>query len=105
MAFRYPSGMTEPRPLVEGVDRVLAELGAPPADAVSAVVAGWVDLVGASIAAHAEPRSIEQGRLLVVVDDPAWAEQLRWSERQLLDKIAQRTGPDVVDRVEVRVRA
>lgn len=95
--------MSEPRPLAEGVDHVLAELGSPPADAVAAVVQQWVTLVGPDAAEHAEPRSIEHGRLLVSVDDPAWAEHLRWSERQVLDRLDDLVGAGVVDRVDVRV--
>jgi hypothetical protein len=96
--------MDEPRPLVEGVDHVLADLGAPSADTVAAVVGEWANLVGAGLAARTEPRSIEHGRLLVQTDDPAVAEQLRWSERRILDRLADLVGAGVVDRVDVRVR-
>ena len=96
--------MTEPRPLAEGVDHVLAELGAPPADTLTALVDGWADLVGETAAGHCSPRSVEHGRLLVAVDDPAFAEHLRWSERQVLERIDDLVGAGVVDRLDVRVR-
>ena len=96
--------MSEPRPLAEGVDHVLAELGAPPADAIAAVVDGWDALVGPEAGAHAEARSIEHGTLRVAVDEPAWAEHLRWSERTILDRLDALVGAGVVDRLDVRVR-
>jgi hypothetical protein len=96
--------MDEPRPLGEGVDHVLAELGAPSADTIAAVVGEWAGLVGETLAARTEPRSIEHGRLLVHTRDPAVAEQLRWSERRILDRLDDLVGGGVVDRVEVRVR-
>src|SRR2546427_10778496 len=37
------------------------------------VFAGWADLVGAAVAAHARPRVLRQGVLTVEVDSPAWA--------------------------------
>ena len=74
---------SDPVPLRESVDRVLAGLGAPTIDDLQTVHDQWNDLVGAGVADHAQPVSIEHGRLVVSVDDPAWASQLRWAEPDL----------------------
>ena len=69
----------EPRPMPEILDQVLAGLGAPSADAVVTVSERWSDLIGAEVAAHVTPVSIEHGRLTMVADSPAWASHVRWA--------------------------
>src|SRR5689334_5970225 len=96
--------MGPPKLLVEGLDHVLASLGAPSVDAVTAVIEGWDGLVGEVLAGHCRPQSIERGRLLVEADDPAWADRLAWSEAQVIGRLDALVGAGVVDRVDVRVR-
>lgn len=96
--------MGQPRPLVNGLDRVLASLGAPTVDAIIGVMDAWPDVVGADLASHCTARSIEHGRLVVTVDDPAWADRLLWSERQVLTRLDAVVGAGVVDHLDVRVR-
>jgi len=96
--------MSHPRPLVDGLDHVLASLGAPSVDAITAVLGAWDDLLGPQLAPHCTACSIEHGRLLVSVDDPAWADRLTWSERQVITRLDALVGAGVVDRLDVRVR-
>jgi predicted nucleic acid-binding Zn ribbon protein len=56
------------------------------------------------MAAHASPVSVERGRLTVSVDDPTWASQLRWSESDVLRRLGELCGPDVVTSIATRVR-
>lgn len=93
----------EPRSVPEVLDQVLAGLGVPSADAVVTVSERWSDLVGAEVAPHVRPVSIEHGRLTVVADSPAWASHLRWAEAQLLVQLAELIGPGVVTTVALRV--
>ena len=83
---------------------MLAGLGAPTIDDLQTVHDQWNDLVGAGVADHAQPVSIEHGRLVVSVDDPAWASQLRWAEPDLLRRLEAAVGPDVVTSITTRVR-
>lgn len=94
----------DPVPLRESMDQVLAGLGAPAVDDVRTIHDRWSDLVGAGVAEHARPASIEHGRLVIAVDDPAWASQLRWAEADLLRRLEGVLGPDVVTSVVTRVR-
>jgi predicted nucleic acid-binding Zn ribbon protein len=87
----------------EGLDRVAAALGVPEAAVLPAVFGGWSELVGERVAAHATPRWLRDGVLLVAVDEPAWATQLRFLEADLLRRVAEQLGPDRVTRIEVRV--
>ena len=96
--------MSQPRPLVDGIDHVLAGLGAPSVDTSATVFEAWPEAVGADLAGHCAARSIERGCLVVVVDDPAFAERLAWSERQVVARLEALVGAGVVDRLDVRVR-
>jgi predicted nucleic acid-binding Zn ribbon protein len=99
-----PGQRPEPRTVGTSLDRVAASLGVPRASTLSSVFASWPELVGESVAAHARPRSLRDGTLVVTVDEPAWATQLRWLEGELLTRLADVLGPDEVDRIEVRVQ-
>jgi predicted nucleic acid-binding Zn ribbon protein len=42
--------------------------------------------------------------LVVAVSDPAWATQLRFLERDLVERLRTELGTDAVNEIEVRVR-
>jgi predicted nucleic acid-binding Zn ribbon protein len=73
-------------------------------DRVSAgvVFARWAQLVGADIAEHAQPVSLQDGELLVRASSTAWATQLRLLQRQLIARITAGAGPGVVTRIRVQ---
>jgi predicted nucleic acid-binding Zn ribbon protein len=75
----------------------------PLASTLSTVFASWPDMVGESVAQHSRPRSLRDGVLVVAVDEPAWATQLRWLEADLLARLEAVLGPGQVARIEVRV--
>jgi predicted nucleic acid-binding Zn ribbon protein len=93
-----------PRPVGASLDRLSASFGGPPAEVLSAVFASWAEVAGEGVAAHARPRSLRHGVLVVVVDDPAWATQLRWLESDLLARLATVAGEGFVTEIQVRVR-
>jgi predicted nucleic acid-binding Zn ribbon protein len=88
----------------ESLDRVAGSLGVPRASTLSAVFASWAEMVGESVAQHSRPRSLRDGVLVVAVDEPAWATQLRWLEVDLLARLESAMGPGQVTRIEVRVQ-
>jgi predicted nucleic acid-binding Zn ribbon protein len=92
-----------PAPVGDVVEHLLRHLGAPAPDALDLVFGQWESLVGARIAAQAEPVAINAGTLAVRATDPAWGNQLRWLEQDLLTRLAAVLGPDVVTAIEVRV--
>ena len=98
----------EPRPLALALDEVLQALqppGAPvtPAKTVGGVFSRWEDAVGEQIAANAHPVRLTDGTLVVEVDEPGWATQLRYLEAELLERIASVAGPGVTA-IELKVR-
>jgi len=95
----------DPRPLDASLERLARRLGAPAPDVASAVFARWEELVGPAVAAHATPRSLQDGQLKVEVDDPAWATALRLLAADLLGRLAAGpAGPDTVRELIVVVR-
>ena len=91
-------------PLGDSVDAVVRSLRGPSAKAVAGVFAGWDEAVGPLVAAHARPVSLDEGRLVVEVDEPGWATQLRYLEATLRERLAEASGGFQLKAVEVRVR-
>jgi predicted nucleic acid-binding Zn ribbon protein len=96
-------GGSEPKPVGDSLDRVASSLGVPRASTLSRVFASWPELVGEAVAAHARPRSLRAGTLVVAVDEPAWATQLRWLEADLVGRLTEVLGEGQIDRIDVRV--
>ena len=97
------AGLAEPVPVGRSLDRLTTSFGGPRATALTAVFARWDDLVGATIAAHVRPLSLAGGTLVVTVDEPGWATQIRYMEADLVQRIGE-VAAGAVSRVEVRVR-
>ncbi|MGH9184065.1 MAG: DciA family protein [Acidimicrobiales bacterium] len=94
-----------PRPVGASLDRVASALGAPDAAVLATVFGSWEELVGGGVAAHARPRSLRDGVLVIAVEQPVWATQLRWASPVLVERVNQVVGRRVVDRVVLRVDA
>jgi predicted nucleic acid-binding Zn ribbon protein len=84
------------------LDRLSRALGAAPARVLTAVFSRWEQLVGAEIAAHARPTSLQGGVLIVVADQPAWAAQLRFMASDLLTRIQTEANAPDIARLEIR---
>ena len=85
-------------------DRVARSYRPGSARASVSVFGLWAEAVGPSVAAHAEPISLDDGCLVVAVDQPAWATQLRYLEPQVRARLTEALGAEVVTSIEVRVR-
>lgn len=116
-----------PRPLAEGLDDALSRLvppeppeppgvdggegtaGAAPAGTVSAGAMGavfsrWEEIAGTAVARHVRPVRLAGGVLVVVVDEPAWATQVRSLGTRLLARVGEVAG-ERPQRLRVTVRA
>lgn len=60
------------------------------------VFSNWADIVGERNAEHTEPQKIENQTLFVSCDSSAYASQMRYMQRQIIKKIAERMGDDLV---------
>ena len=91
-----------PAPLSGVLDAVMAGMGGPSVEAIVVVHERWDEVVGAEVAPHTGPLGIADGRLQIGVDGPGWASHLRWSEAEILARLATLVGPDQVTSVAVR---
>lgn len=96
----------EPVRLSDSLDEVVRGLRpegpAAPVGAIGGVFGRWEEAVGAAVAAHVQPVKLDGTTLVVVVDDPTWATQLRFLEQTLTTRLAEVAGA-VVERLEIRV--
>ena len=70
--------------------------------ALGGVFGRWEEAVGDAVAAHVQPVKLDGSTLVVQVDDPAWATQLKFLEATLKQRLAEVAGA-TIDRIEVRV--
>lgn len=94
---------SEPVPLSDMLDSLLAQLGAARAPDLSRLLAGWEDLAGEPWASRARPIKLAGGELVVEVSDGATASLLKYQALDLIDRCAAEFGPGVVSSVAIRV--
>jgi len=94
----------DPESLRHVLDAVTRDLEGASTDVITTIVHAWPELVGPQLAAVAQPGSLVDGTLTVVVDDAAAATALRHQAGALRERLASRCGPDVVRALRVRVR-
>jgi hypothetical protein len=99
-----PSGGKPIRRLSKALSDVAADLNIDDPDDVAAVMAAWGGAVGPAIAEHVRPRRLHDGELLVEVDAPVWATQLRYLEDDILRKLGRKVRPGVVKSLRPVVR-
>ncbi len=92
----------DPQPLGRLASRLVATRGWGDRVATGVVFGRWAQLVGADIAEHSDPVSLQDGELLVRASSTAWATQLRLLQRQLIARITAGVGPGVVTRIRVQ---
>ena len=95
--------VNDPQPLSHGIDRLLSSLRGGSRQTTVTVFSRWEELVGQPVATHVRPVKIDLGTLVVEVDDPAWATQMKFLESDLLARL--NTGATQrVERLEIKVR-
>lgn len=95
---------SEPRPLDGSLDALSRRFGLEGAQGLGRLFAGWTDIVGEAMADHVQPVRIDPSALVVIVDHPAWATQVRRLGDTLLDRAAAHARVERPGRLEVRVR-
>jgi uncharacterized protein YjbI with pentapeptide repeats len=71
--------------------------------AVARVFGEWESVVGEVVGGQTKPLRLDDGRLLVGVEQAAWAAQLRYMTADLLARCAEHLGPGVVTSIELRI--
>jgi hypothetical protein len=100
---------TEGVPLGDALASVVRSLGQRPGGPAGggtgtvSVFRCWDDVVGTPVCEHARPITLDDGRLVVEVDQPGWATQLKYLSATIIERLGAAVGPDVVRSLEVRV--
>lgn len=98
---RRTKGGREPRPISDSLTAVTAGFGS--RGRAIDLNDRWAEAVGEAIAAHAQPERLEAGRLTVVVDDPAWATELRYHSSRILAALNADSGAAAISELHLRV--
>jgi len=95
---------SSPRRVGDALDRLMGSMKAPSVDVVQTVFNRWEEIVGADLARHTRPSSLDGGTLTVTADDSAWASEFRWLEGEVVSRLADVTQSDRIDAIVVKVR-
>jgi len=93
-----------PRSIDASLDALSNQLGLGGSLGLGRLFARWEQIVGPAMAKHVQPVRLDAQALVVNVDHPAWATEVRHFGDDLLDKVAAATGTPRADQLEVRVR-
>ncbi len=92
----------DPIPISSSLDGVMRSLRGPNRQAVGGLFGRWNEAVGEQVAQHVKPIKLDDGVLVVEVDDPAWATQVKFLSTMITERLM--TVAEVrVDRIDVRV--
>ncbi|TDQ55541.1 DUF721 domain-containing protein [Actinorugispora endophytica] len=92
----------EPQLFGDAVRAWLIEHGWQEQVAIGGVFGRWSQIVGESLAEHARPETYSEGELVVAVDSPAWATQVRALAPQLVRRLNEELGHGSVRVIKVR---
>ena len=92
----------DPIPISSSLDGVMRSLRGPSRQAVGGLFGRWNEAVGEQVAQHVKPIKLDGAGLVVEVDDPAWATQVKFLSTMITERLM--TVAEVrVDRIDVRV--
>ena len=92
----------DPIPISNSLDGVVRSLRGPSREAVGGLFGRWNQAVGDQVAQHVEPIKLDEGVLVVEVDDPAWATQVKFLSAMITERLMT-VAAVRVERIEVRV--
>lgn len=78
-----------------------SKLGMDRAAEAGALWARWEEVVGPTIAGHAEPTSLRRGVLKIRTDSPSWATELGYLREQVMAAANELLGGGIVTEVQV----
>lgn len=93
----------DPRSIGTPLDRLLRSMGSPSSRTVAGIGDRWEEVAGPQLAAHTRPLRVRAGVLVVLVDDPAWASEVRWMGDTLATRAREILNDGSIERIEVRV--
>ncbi|WP_419918570.1 DUF721 domain-containing protein [Candidatus Poriferisocius sp.] len=93
-----------PKRLGESLHQVTSQLKIPQAHFLKIIFQKWDEIVGSVMAAHVSPVRLLDGELVVIVDDPAWATEMKFFCTETVARINDVANEEVVTNVIIKVR-
>jgi predicted nucleic acid-binding Zn ribbon protein len=100
---RPDDGRDDVRPVAESLGKLAQRLGLGDPSTLQAVFGDWESVVGPALADHCRPERLRDGELVVLVDDPAWATEVRFLGEDIRVRCNAKAGQEAVRTVVVRV--
>lgn len=91
----------DPQPMSAAVDALLRRMGWAERIEVASVTSRWREVIGDRIADHCEPVTFEDGSLTVKATSTAWATQLQMMSGQIIHRINEEFGKEIVTELKV----
>lgn len=101
---RVTTSASEPREIARSVQALRRLLELPEIDPLEQISASWESIVGAPLAPFCSAELVRNGALVIVVDQAAIAEQLRWRSAGVVEGVNAAVGQVLIDRITVRNR-
>ena len=67
------------------------------------ILSRWAGTVGPAIARHAQPRMLRGGRLLLIVDSPAWMQQISLMKPEIIGKLNSNLGAEIIRDITLKL--
>jgi predicted nucleic acid-binding Zn ribbon protein len=93
----------DPKPIDDLIGTIVEQAGASPDLGIARLVSSWDDVVSERWRGRSRPVGVREQTLLVEVPEGADASLLRYDSADLVRRISQRFGPDLVRAVKFRV--
>jgi hypothetical protein len=95
--------MKKPRPIRSVLDQTLRALEIDVPLKAHAIWGAWKEIVGESVALHAQPRSIHNRILFIDVSHSTWIQQLQFLKSTLIEKLNSYLGEPLIQDIRFRL--
>jgi hypothetical protein len=95
--------MKNPKPIHSILEKTLEALEIDVPLKAHAIWAAWEEIVGESVALHAQPRSIHNRILFINVSHSTWIQQLQFLKSTLIEKINSYLGEPLIEEIRFKL--
>ncbi len=97
--------MKKPQPIRSVLEKTLKNLEIDVPLKTYSVLGAWNEIVGATVAAHSQPRSIRNRILFIHVTHSTWMQQLQFLKPTLLEKVNLFLGEPLIQDIRFKLGA
>lgn len=95
--------MKKPKPIRSVLDQTLRALEIDVPLKAHSIWGAWEEIVGESVALHAQPRSIHNRILFINVSHSTWIQQLQFLKSTLIEKINSYLGESLIEDIRFKL--